>query len=137
MVAKMLSGADSGHVDNDSVAIRSQSSGSADDYPTPDSPEINGHAQVEEPNPAHDELCPLGAAKTRWYLCKRHPLGVVFRAGSGRLDSVANSCPACGALSVQFQGCACEYVPHPLDRVKRPGRRIVGRQTRARTAEAE
>lgn len=80
--------------------------------------------------PEHMHLCPLGNGGTRWYLCDGHGPGVVFQAGSGLLDSVANSCPLCGSLSVQFHGCACEHALHPLDRAARPGRRIRRRSKR-------
>ena len=82
---------------------------------------------VERPLTAeinHVALCPLGGAATRWYLCAGHGPGLVFSAGSGQVDSVANSCPLCGCLCRQFLGCACEYAHHPLDRSTRPGRRI-------------
>ncbi len=72
----------------------------------------------------HVSLCPLGRGSTRWYVCRRHPQALVFQAGSGQLDSVANSCPVCGGLSSRFTDCACDFAPHPLDRASRPGRRI-------------
>ncbi len=73
----------------------------------------------------HVDLCPKGGAATRWYLCRRHTQGLIFRAGSGRSDSVANSCPVCGGLSARYSGCTCEYAAFPLDRAERPGRRIL------------
>ena len=77
---------------------------------------------------SHTDLCPLGGAATRWYLCVRHGAGLVFCAGSGRVDSVANSCPLCGHLSGPFAGCACEYARNLLDRSARPGRRVRSRR---------
>lgn len=74
--------------------------------------------------PEHVDLCPVGGGGTRWYLCRQHPQALVFQAGSGRVDSVANSCPVCGNLSALFTNCTCEYAPHPLDRASRPGRQI-------------
>lgn len=88
-------------------------------------------AQTGGPNQAtpvaetsHVDLCPLGGGGTRWYLCGEHGPGLVFQAGCGRVDSVANSCPLCGRLCRPFVGCACEYALHPLHREARPGRRI-------------
>ena len=79
-------------------------------------------------NQTHADTCPHGLGKTRWYVCRGHDKGVVFQAGSGQLDSVANSCPLCGGFSAEFTGCACTYSAHPLDRSARPGRRVIRRE---------
>lgn len=80
---------------------------------------------TELPEPlVHVELCPEGGGATRWYLCRQHPQALVFQAGSGQVDSVANSCPVCGNLCSVFTGCTCKHASHPLDRASRPGRQI-------------
>ena len=72
----------------------------------------------------HVRLCPLGDAAVRWYLCTRHERSVLFVAGSGRVDAVANSCPLCGNYGSIFRGCACSHADNLLDRSERPARRL-------------
>lgn len=72
----------------------------------------------------HSELCPLGHGGTRWYSCRRHDRHLVFPAGLGKMDAVANSCPLCGSLCNPYVGCACPHSTEILDRSTRPGRPI-------------
>lgn len=91
--------------------------------PTADLEPSTEHAEAP-----HEDLCPLGAAETRWYLCRWHGPGLVFQAGSGHVDAVANSCPLCARFCGPFHGCACEYSRNLLNSAERPGRRIRIRQ---------
>jgi hypothetical protein len=87
-------------------------------------PPAAGIASLEGGDDGHHRLCPLGGGETRWYICVLHDPSVVFQAGSGHLDAIANSCPRCARLSRSFIGCACEEAASVVDRERRKGRRV-------------
>lgn len=72
----------------------------------------------------HHRLCPLGGGETRWYACAIHDPVIIFQAGSGYLDAIANSCPRCARLSRSYLGCACDHVGSQISRERRVGRKV-------------
>lgn len=72
----------------------------------------------------HHRLCPLGGGETRWYACAIHDPVIIFQAGSGYLDAIANSCPRCARLSRSYLGCACDHVGSQISRERRVGKKV-------------
>jgi hypothetical protein len=99
-----------------------------------DSARCRAIAERDPGQQSHSELCPLGRGATRWFSCGRHNRVVVFPAGLGKMDFVANSCPLCSSLCSSYIGCVCPHSVDMLDRSSRPGRPIRIRGVDARSA---